>query len=74
LEIAAELGIEERVIQALRERTAVASVGPVMTATLESREIRPDIIPNHPKMGSLVKAAAETAQTALSLKRAARVR
>ena len=74
LEIAAELGIEETVIQALRGQTAVASVGPVMTATLESREIQPDIIPNHPKMGSLVKAAAEMAESVLLSKRAARVR
>ena len=69
LEIAAEIVIEEKVLQALRERTAVASVGPVMTATLESRGIEPDIIPNHPKMGSLVKAAAEVAEAVLSAKR-----
>ena len=51
LEVAGELGVEEKVIHALREQIAVASVGPVMTASLGAQGIRPDIVPNHPKMG-----------------------
>ncbi|HEY7336051.1 MAG TPA: uroporphyrinogen-III synthase [Bryobacteraceae bacterium] len=72
LEIARDLGIGDRVIRALRQDVAVASVGPVMTATLESQGIKPDIVPKHPKMGSLVKAAAKMAASAVSAKRAAR--
>jgi uroporphyrinogen-III synthase len=74
LEVAGELGVEEKVTHALREQTAVASVGPVMTASLEAQGIHPDIVPNHPKMGSLVKAAAEMAESVLASKRAAGVR
>jgi len=69
LQIAQELGIEAGVLSALAEHVAIASVGPVMTSTLESHGIPPDIIPNHPKMASLVKAAAEEAAGVLSRKR-----
>ena len=72
LEIAYDLGIEQQVLQALRHDVVVASVGPVMTASLEAQGIRPDIIPNHPKMWALVKAADEMAEQALSIKRVAR--
>ena len=37
----------------------VASVGPVMTAALESHGVTPRIIPKHPKMASLMKAAGD---------------
>lgn len=70
LEIARDLGIEAEVLDALRYDVAIASVGPVMTATLESYGLTSDIVPNHPKMGSLVKAAAEMAATILCTKRA----
>jgi uroporphyrinogen-III synthase len=70
LEIARDLRIERQVLEALRRDVAIASVGPVMTAALESNGLAADIIPNHPKMGSLVKAAADTAAAVLSTKRA----
>jgi len=70
LEIARSLGIEAPVRAALREDVAIASVGPVMTATLESQGFPVDVIPAHPKMGALVKAAAESAAAVLSIKRA----
>ena len=66
LEIARDLDIEEQVRAALREDVAIASVGPVMTATLESYGLTAGIIPNHPKMASLVKAAAESAAVVLA--------
>ena len=69
LEVARSLGIEELVCATLREDVAIASVGPVMTATLESQGFPVDIIPAHPKMGSLVKAAAEAAAAVLAVKR-----
>ena len=68
-EISRTLGIESAVRDALLADVAIASVGPVMTATLESYGLSADIIPRHPKMGSLVKAAAESARLALSAKR-----
>src|SRR5579871_1834988 len=71
LEIAHSLNIEPRVRAALQRDVAIASVGPVMTATLESHGFPADIVPNHPKMGALVKAAAESARSILSAKRAA---
>ena len=72
LEVARDLRIDDKVLETLRADVAVASVGPVMTASLESQGIRPDIIPNHPKMWSLVKAADELAELVLAAKRAAR--
>ncbi|MBV8847659.1 MAG: uroporphyrinogen-III synthase [Bryobacterales bacterium] len=69
LEIALAEGLEEQVLKSLREDIAVASVGPVMTSSLEARGITPDIIPQHPKMWALVKAAAELAPDVLIRKR-----
>jgi uroporphyrinogen-III synthase len=71
LEIAQGLNLEPQVRAALRD-VAIASVGPVMTATLEAHGLPADIIPNHPKMGALVKAAAESAGAILSAKLSAR--
>lgn len=70
LEIARSLNIESEVIEALRHDVAIASVGPVMTASLEALGISPDIVPNHPRMGSLVKAAAELGPAIVDAKRA----
>ncbi len=69
MEIAREQGIETAVREALRDDVAIASVGPVMTATLESYGLTADITPNHPKMGPLVKAASESAAAVLCSKR-----
>jgi uroporphyrinogen-III synthase len=69
LEIARDLRIEPQVLESLRRDVAIASVGPVMTATLEANGLTADIVPNHPKMGALVKAAAETAGIAVAKKR-----
>jgi uroporphyrinogen-III synthase len=68
-EVARDLGIETRVRDALRDDVAIASVGPVMTATLEAYGLTADIIPIHPKMGPLVKAASESAAAVLCGKR-----
>ena len=58
--------------QALADDIAVASVGPVMTAALEEHDLRPDIVPPHPKMGVLVRVAAEEAARVLAVKRASK--
>ena len=69
LETAATLGLESMVRKALAGDVAVASVGPVMTASLQAQGIQPDIIPLHPKMPALIKAAAEQAHAVLAAKR-----
>jgi uroporphyrinogen-III synthase len=58
-EVARELDAEAAVRHALANEVVIASVGPVMTTTLEAYGFPPHIVPVHPKMGSLVKAAAE---------------
>jgi uroporphyrinogen-III synthase len=69
--IAATLGVQPQVTQALREYTAIASVGPVMTASLETAGLPADLVPLHPKMGALVKVASEMAAAVLAQKRGA---
>lgn len=66
--IAQELGMEAKVMDALRSFTAVASVGPVMTAAVESAGLPVDIVPVHPKMAALVKAASDSSADALTKK------
>src|SRR6266446_1126347 len=68
-EVARTLSLETDVKGALTEDVAVASVGPVMTASLEAQGIVPAIIPQHPKMPGLVKAAAEQAGALLAARR-----
>ena len=72
MEVAAELGMREYVEESLRTKVAIASIGPVMTAALEARRLPVDIIPRHPKMWALVKAAAEQAGEVLRAKRGRR--
>jgi uroporphyrinogen-III synthase len=74
LEVARGLGLEQEVVRTLAEDVAIASVGPVMTASLEAHGLTAAVIPKHPKMASLVKAAAEQAPAFLDRKRAGRVR
>ena len=69
LHIAAELGLEADVTKALREYSAIASVGPVMTAALESAGFPAEMVPVHPKMAALVKVASETAHSVIQQKR-----
>jgi uroporphyrinogen-III synthase len=68
-DVACGLGLEEEVRKALTSDVVIASVGPVMTAALESYGLSPDIIPQHPKMGALIRAASEAAVAALAVKR-----
>jgi uroporphyrinogen-III synthase len=69
LDIARSLKIESEVKDALTCCAAVASIGPVMSATLEGYGIPADIVPKHPKMASLVIAAAEESHSVLARKR-----
>ena len=63
------MGIEPEVRRALRDDVVVASIGPVMTSALTAHGRPPDVIPKHPKMWSLVKAASDEAAAVLASKR-----
>ena len=69
-QIAAEMKLEEGLRRGL-ERCVVASIGPTTTEELNRRGVRPDMEPSHPKMGYLVKEAAERAAAILVAKRGA---
>jgi uroporphyrinogen-III synthase len=70
-QVAADMGLARETAHSLRHHCAIASVGPVMTASLVEAGFPPDIVPEHPKMAALVKAAAESAHGVLLAKRAA---
>jgi uroporphyrinogen-III synthase len=54
------LNLEEE-LRAGLNRTMVASIGPTTSEELSRLRIRVDLEPSHPKMGFLVKEAAERA-------------
>jgi uroporphyrinogen-III synthase len=70
LRIAASMGLEDDVREALRQRLVVGSIGPVMNDALIAEDIPPDVVPRHPKMWALVKAAAEQAAAVMATKAA----
>ncbi|HEU5020233.1 MAG TPA: uroporphyrinogen-III synthase, partial [Bryobacteraceae bacterium] len=53
MKIAAELGLEQEVIESLRA-AKIGSIGPTTSETLEEYGLRADFEPSHPKMGLLV--------------------
>jgi uroporphyrinogen-III synthase len=67
--VAADLGIEPEVRAGLSD-TVIASIGPVMTDALIAHGFPPDVIPKHPKLWSLVRAAAEESPAILAARRA----
>jgi uroporphyrinogen-III synthase len=52
------------------KKLAIGSVGPICTQVLEQYNLKPDIEPEHPKMGSLIAEIAACAQGILTAKRA----
>lgn len=68
--IAAEEGLLDAVRAALA-RGVVASIGPVCSEALRAERLPPDVEPEHPKMGHLVKEAAARAGEILARKGAA---
>ena len=67
-QVAAEMKLEDALRQGLR-RAIVASIGPSTSEELRRHGIRHDLEPSHPKMGFLVKEAAEQAASLLAKKR-----
>jgi uroporphyrinogen-III synthase len=68
LKVAQSMGLDEGVRTGLR-KAVVASIGPTTTEELRQRGIAPDLEPSHPKMGFLVREAAERAAELLRTKR-----
>jgi len=56
--IAVEMGMAAQLTNALN-RTVVSSIGPIASAILKENGVGVDLEPSHPKMGFLVKEAAE---------------
>jgi uroporphyrinogen-III synthase len=69
LDIGRSLRLDDDVKRALAEHVAVASVGPVMTATIQEYGLSADITPKYPKMVALVKAAEDQYRLVLTQKR-----
>ncbi len=67
-QVAAEMKLEDPMRLGL-SRTIVASIGPTTSEELQRRGIRADLEPSHPKMGFLVKEAAEQSEELLRRKR-----
>ena len=59
LQIAAAMGLDAALVDALNARVVVAAVGPVCRAALEEAGIVPHVVPTNPKMGPLITALAE---------------
>jgi uroporphyrinogen-III synthase len=57
--IAAELGLASDLVIALNTKTIVASIGPTCTGVLQEYGVTPHVIPEHPKMGHLIKALSD---------------
>jgi uroporphyrinogen-III synthase len=68
LQIAGEMKAREAVLLAL-SKVLVVSIGPITSEELQKNGIAVDLEPSHPKMGFLVKEAAEQSATLLQKKR-----
>jgi uroporphyrinogen-III synthase len=64
--IADELGLD---IRPALGRMMIASIGPTTSEALQEFDIHPDMMPSHPKMGFLIKEAAEQSRGILEKKR-----
>jgi uroporphyrinogen-III synthase len=67
LRIADEMGIGDAVSAGLN-KTMIASIGPTTSETLTEYGFAPDMEPSHPKLGLLMKEAAEQANSVLAKK------
>jgi len=65
--VAQRLGLDLRLTDALR-RVVLASIGPTTTDALRRHDLQADLEPTHPKMGFLVREAAEQAAGLLARK------
>ena len=68
--VAAEQKVDDK-LQIACKNLVIGSVGPICTQVLQEFGLKPDIEPEHPKMGSLIAEVAASARGILSAKRAA---
>lgn len=68
MRLAGEMGLEAALRHAF-DRMVIASIGPTTSETLREYNLVPDMEPTHPKMGILVKEAAERGKEILNKKR-----
>jgi len=61
-QVAVECDRESELLQALRHKTVVASIGPTCSAALRALGVAPQVEPEHPKMGPLVAELAKQMQ------------
>jgi uroporphyrinogen-III synthase len=54
LQVAERIELQQDLVLALNERVVVGAVGPTCRAILEAYGVRPQVMPDHPKMGPLV--------------------
>jgi uroporphyrinogen-III synthase len=71
LEVAAQMGRRDALLRALRETVLIGSIGPVTSEGLSQHGLHADLLPDHPKMGHLVKALAADGLRLLERKRQA---
>jgi len=60
VQVAEQMGLRASLIRAL-QKVKIASIGPVTSEALNEYELKASMEPSHPKMGFLVKEAAELA-------------
>jgi uroporphyrinogen-III synthase len=58
-QLAEREGCSQRLAEALRKRVTVASIGPTCSEALQHYGVRPQVVPEHPRMGHLVKALSD---------------
>jgi uroporphyrinogen-III synthase len=69
LRVADGFELREKLLRVFRERTVVASIGPVMTDALAREGLTPDFIPKQPKLAIFIRQLAQQARSLLAQKR-----
>jgi uroporphyrinogen-III synthase len=72
LEVAGMMGVADAVRSSL-QHCVVASIGPTTSEEMREQGIEPDLEPSHPRMGFLVREAAEKTEEILRRKRGGRL-
>jgi len=58
-QVASEIGKADELKEALNSKTVVTAIGPTCAAALNEAGVTPRIVPEHPRMGYMVKAMAD---------------
>jgi len=57
--VASTLGLGDRLVDVLNNQVVVAAIGPICSAALAEAGVRPDVVPENPKMSPLVATLAQ---------------